>query len=245
MDHVKKLMKMHYAKDHTFRITKETAQEVFIVLEEIANELEKRLYFPKDTVTDSKSDSTNKKQDDTLKSAMRVTAEEQKKVDSLLNQKYVNELAKRLGVESVCTRVILGKNCNGNCQRSHDKIPTELLFAITEVVKEKVNPKARLTHAYDLWKKSGQQKKKGSEGFVNKEDVVRKLKDDGILAKKSTKSSDKKNGGKKLDSDAVHSVVIMGDDVRLHLHHLSTVVFIFFLLKFMLMNVIHQIRIRF
>ena len=50
------------------------------------------------------------------------------------------------------------------------------------------------------------------QGFVNKEDVVRKLRDDGILAKKSTSSSNKKTDGKKSESDAVHSVVIKDDD---------------------------------
>ena len=84
---------------------------------------------------------------------MRVTAEEQKKVERLLNQIYVNELAKKLGADSVCVRIILGKICNGRCQRSHDRIPTELLFAVTEVVKEKVNLDVRLPHAQDLWRK--------------------------------------------------------------------------------------------
>ena len=52
----------------------------------------------------------------------------------------------------------------------------------------------------------------GRKGFVRKEDVRRKVIDDGVQIKKSTSNSDKKTDGKKSDSDVLHSVCIKDDD---------------------------------
>ena len=139
-------MKMHYQTSgihQDFKVDNDMAQEGLVTLEAVAVVLQTLVYYPKKTAPGG-TGSPKPTQQPTIKSAISVTTEQEKKAKNILTQELVNDLSKVLDVSSVCVRILFGSNCDERCNKPHDHIDTDLNFGIEHILKAKVSTKVFL-----------------------------------------------------------------------------------------------------
>ena len=201
LDNIVKLMKMHFQISETYKITDDQAQEVVSTLLELAIVMQNLHFYPKPAASGGAGGS-NTPQTPAIQSAMSAKTDKGKSAKDVVTQKVVDDMAKALGTETVCVRVMFDISCDGRCKRSHERLDTALFFGIEKFFRPKGGSKRGVPEAKKLWQKSNAKYPGGA--FVRRDEVHQKLAasklidrktDDAKTTDPSKKGSSRKSGG--------------------------------------------------